>query len=100
MTGEPIRIGKVTHNGHEILVVELFGVPLASASSQSIIDKFDSDPGFTEAWSRYFTERIVSMVAEDMQANRRAQGWLMATRLSPRVPGLPTEDATEGEEGS
>lgn len=38
---------------------------------------------------------IVSLLAEKIHQERRVTGWLMATRLSPVPPGLPSE----GEEG-
>lgn len=87
----PIRIGKVTHNGHQIVVVEMFGVSLASASTPDILAKFDEDPDlFRQKYEGYFLHRFVSMFAEQMHG-RRLPGWLMATPLSPPPPNLPRE---------
>lgn len=91
---DAIRIGKTEENGQPVIIVELFGVPLASSVHQ--VGAYDEDPeGFTKWWREYFARQIVSMLAEELHQGRRVTGWLMATRLSPRPPGLPTE----GEEG-
>jgi hypothetical protein len=88
-----VRIGKVQEGGHELIILELFGVPLAHASTEKMIEDFDRDPvDFVQFWSEYFRRELVSMVAEDMQQNRRIQGWGMATRLAPRLPSLPPEE--------
>jgi hypothetical protein len=88
-----IRIGKVQENGHEVIILELFGIPLAYASTEKMIENFDQDPeDFTRFWSEYFRSELVSMIAEDMQQNRRIQGWGLGTRLSPRLPSLPPEE--------
>src|SRR5690606_41729290 len=73
----------------------LFRSPLATASSEVMLTAYDTEPDFQERWSRYFREEIVSILAEKLHQERRVRGWLMATRLSPRPPDLPTE----GEEG-
>lgn len=84
----PVRIGKTTNsNGVEVVVVELFGVPLAS--SAALVDSFDREEDFVERWTDYFTFMLVSMLAERMHAERGPKGWLMATRLSPIPPRLP-----------
>lgn len=91
-----IRIGKVLDNGREVIILELFGIPLAYASTPEMIRSFDEDPvDFTRGWSEYFREQVVSMIAEDMQQNRRVQGWGLATRLAPRLPSLPREGEWE-----
>lgn len=86
----PIRIGKTEESGYPVIVVELFGVPMASSTHQ--VEAYDQDPeGFVRNWSNYFAREIVSMLTEGLQQERRVTGWLMATRLSPRPPGLPVE---------
>lgn len=92
---DAVRIGKTEWNGQPVIVVELFGVPLATASSEVMLTAYDTEPDFQEYWSRYFRKEIVSILAEKLHQERRVRGWLMATRLSPRPPDLPTE----GEEG-
>lgn len=85
-----IRIGKTEENGYPMIIVELFGIPLASSTHQ--VEAYDEDPeGFMKFWREYFARQIVSMLAEELHQERRVTGWLMATRLSPRPPGLPTE---------
>lgn len=85
-----IRIGKAEKDGYPVIIVELFGVPLASSTHK--VAEYDEDPeGFTKWWQEYFARQIVWMMAEKLHEERRVQGWLMATRLSPRPPGLPTE---------
>ena len=92
MTTDVIRIGKVTENGHVVIILELFGIPLAYASTPEMIDRFDQDPAhFTRSWSEYFRRVLVTSIAEDIQQRRGVQGWGMATGLSPRLPGLPQE---------
>lgn len=91
-----IRIGKVLENGREVIILELFGIPLAYASTPKMIESFDEDPAdFIQVWSEYFRRELVSMIAEDMQQNRRVEGWGLATRLAPRLPGLPREGEWE-----
>lgn len=85
-----IRIGKTDESGYPLVVVELFGVPIASSTHK--VEEFDANPEeFTRRWREYFAQEIVSILAEKLQNERRVQGWLMATRLSPRPPSLPTE---------
>jgi len=87
----PIRIGETEQDGHRVLVVELFGVPIASARSDVMLNAFDAEPDFQEYWSKYFLQMIATLVAEKIHENR-PRGWLMATRLSPSPPSLPTEE--------
>lgn len=85
-----IRIGRTEEPGYPMIVVELFGIPLASSTNK--VADFDADPeAFTEVWREYFASRIVAVVAEKLHQDRVIPGWLMATRLSPRVPQLPAE---------
>lgn len=89
---DAVRIGKVENNGRELIVLELFGIPLACASGARLIEDFDRDPvEFADFWGEHFRRELVSMIAEDMQKNRRVIGWALATRLAPRFPGLPEE---------
>lgn len=85
----PFRIGKtVNSNGVELVVVELFGIPFASSSE--MVGRFDREEDFVDYWTRHFTRELVSMLAEQVHAERRPRGWLMATRLSPKPPNIPT----------
>lgn len=85
-----IRIGKTEEPGYPVIVVEVLGVPIASSTHQ--VAEYDADPeGFIKDWREYFAREIVSVLAEKLQDDRRVRGWLMATRLSPRPPSLPTE---------
>lgn len=87
-----IRVGKVEENGNQVIILELFGIPLAYAATQKMLDDFDRDPAdFTEFWGEYFRRELVTGIAEDIQQRRGVQGWGMATRLAPRLPNLPIE---------
>jgi hypothetical protein len=93
-TDGPVRIGLVPERDHEVVVVALFGVTVAT--SRSMVEVYRSDPAsFTDRWTEYFTHRLVGLLTEQMQAERGVQGWALATRLAPRAPQLPKE----GEEG-
>ena len=92
MASDVIRIGKVLQGGHEVIVLELFGIPMAHASTPEMIENFDQDPAdFIQFWSKYFRSELVTSLAEGIQNNRGIRGWGMATRLSPPLPSLPTE---------
>lgn len=87
---DSVRIGKVENGGRELIIVELFGIPLASSTHK--VAEYDENPEeFTKRWREYFARQIVSTVAEKMHRERRITGWLMATPLSPVPPGLSTE---------
>lgn len=87
---DAIRIGKTDAPGYPVIVVELFGIPIASSTHQ--VAEFDANPAeFTSRWTEYFAREIASVLAEKLHSDRRVTGWLMATRLSPRPPSLPTE---------
>lgn len=93
ITDSPVRIGLVVDGGHEVVVVALFGVTVAT--SRSMVESYHNEPDFKEYWTGYFTMRFVSLLVEQLQADRGAQGWALATRLAPAAPELPME----GEEG-
>lgn len=85
-----IRIGRTEEPGYPVIVVELFGVPLASSTTR--VPDFDENPElFTRHWREYFARQIVGMLAEELHRDRRIVGWSLATPLSPRLPGLPAE---------
>lgn len=89
-----IRIGKTDEPGYPVIVVEVLGVPIASSTHQ--VAEYDADPeGFVKKWRQRFAEEIVSVLADKFQKDGRMRGWLMATRLSPRPPSLPTEGEEE-----
>lgn len=87
---DAIRVGLTEESGYPTVVVELFGVPLAS-STHKVAEYNENPEEFTKWWREYFARQIVSMLAENLHQERRVTGWLMATRLSPRPPGLPED---------
>lgn len=84
---EPIRIGKTEHNGTEVVVVELFGVTLAH--SHTMVESYDTESDFVDYWSKYFMQRIVSQLVEQMHADRGVRGWALPTKLASKPPSLP-----------
>jgi hypothetical protein len=93
-TDGPVRVGLVTDGDHEVVVVALFGMTVAT--SRSMVEAYRNNSDFfTTRWTEYFTNRLVSSLTEQLQAERGVQGWALATRLAPRAPQLPKE----GEEG-
>src|ERR1044072_8033100 len=70
---DAIRVGKTEESGQPLIVVELFGVPLASSTHK--VAEYDADPeGFTKWWREYFARQIVSMLAEGPHHERRGRG--------------------------
>lgn len=83
---EAIQIRHIFQDGRPMLLVELFGVPLASTTDAERIREFKQDPnGFTRDWSDYFAREIAILLAGRMHQNNRGAGWLMATSLAPRI---------------
>lgn len=86
----PIRVGKTTECDREVVVIELFGVPIAS--SFEMVDQFDNEPGFTDFWTEYFTDRFVRLFVQGLHENRGAAGWALAINTAPRPPKLPERE--------
>lgn len=88
-TDGPIRIGKTTDSGHEVVVVELLGVPLAE--SAELVSRFDElGEEFVTGWQEYFAGELVRMLAERMRnSGHRPLKWTLANPLAPPLARLP-----------
>lgn len=83
---DAIQIKSIFWDGRPILLIELFGAPLASTTDAEKIREFKQDPdGFRRAWGDYFAEEVATLLAERIHQNGRTMGWLMATSLAPRI---------------
>lgn len=89
-TDGPVRVGLVTDGDHEVVVVALFGVTVAT--SRSMVENYHSEPDFTFRWTAYFTHRFVGLLTEQLHADHGIRGWALATRLAPIPPKLPERE--------
>jgi hypothetical protein len=89
----PIRVGKVTEDDREVMVVELFGVPIASSSD--MVDHFNNEPDFAQFWTEYFADRFARLLVQKLHEDRGAAGWALAIRTAPRPPKLPEREESQ-----